>query len=135
MKSQSVLAFFISIAVLFSSVPLAHAELLAARALTLTQGEFALAILQEAHAIDRLKENALGQDAIDFLTSLGIIPHPDGWDANKPVDEAFLRSLVQDSPAGASLEEIIQSIVSAIESSILFLPAEQNVNSGSTGPS
>ncbi len=134
MKSQSVLAFFISIAVLFSSVPSAHAELLAARALTLTQGEFALAILAEAHAIDRLDENALGQDAIDFLTSLGIIPEG-GWDANKPVDEAFLRSLVQDSPAGASLEEIIQSIVSAIESSISFLPAEQNVNSGSTGPS
>lgn len=134
MKRHGTLAFFISIAILFSSVPPAHAAITSTQALAMSQGTFALAIIKEAGALSRLSPGASGQDAVDFLSSLGIIPE-DGWDVSKPVDEAFLRSLVQNSPEGATLDEIIQSIVTSLESAILLQATEQNVNSGSAGPS
>ena len=134
MKRHGTLAFFISIAILFSSVPPAHAAITSTQALAMTQGQFALAILKEAGALGRLSPGASGQDAVDFLELLGIIPEG-GWEASKPVDEAFLRSLVENAPEGATLDEIIRLIQDRIESSLLLLPAEQNVNSGGTGPS
>ncbi len=134
MKRQGAFAFLISIAVLFSTVPPAHAAITGTQALAMTQGQFALALVREAGAINRLSPAATGQDAIDFLASLGIIP-AEGWAADQPVTDAFLRSLVENAPEGATLDQIIQQIMTNIESGLLNLPADQNVNSGSTGPS
>ena len=137
MKHHGVLAFFISIFVFsFSLVPALHAALVPAEVMKMTQGEFALALVKDAGAVGRLSPAASGQDAIDFLHSLGIVPEG-GWDANAKVDEDFLRRLVAGSggEASGSVEDLLQKVEGLVSNAVDNLPANQNVNPGGAGPS
>ena len=58
-----------------------------------TQGEFAIWLIKQAGALSHLSPAAQGQEAIDFLISLGMVP-AEGWDEDKPIDKDFLRSLL-----------------------------------------
>ena len=59
-----------------------------------TQGEFALWLVKQIGALDKLPPAALGQDAINFLFNLGIAPKDGKWDANAPITKEFLISLL-----------------------------------------
>lgn len=140
MKRYFPLALLISLSFFsFSIVPSAFAVITSEQALKMTQGEFALRVLKEAGALKRLPSVAAsGQDAIDFLQgTLGIVPAGDGWEADKVVDEDFLKRLLEGMgvEGKGSIDELIQQIVDGVSNAIDTLPSEQNVNTGAQGPS
>jgi hypothetical protein len=76
-----------------------------------TQGEFALWVIKEVGAISKLPPAATGQDAIDFLSSLGVIPEG-GWKQDQPITRDFLESLLGDEEdaSGLSWDELVQKV-------------------------
>ena len=111
MKRHSALAFFISIAVFsFALVPGAHAGLPQG----MTQGEFALWLVKEAGAIRQLPVAARAEDAVDFLRKIGVVPK-DGWDLDKEVDDAFLRSFLDEKDATGSTDDLLRKITELVE--------------------
>ena len=111
MKRKSALSFLIAITVLsFSLVPAGHAALPQG----ITQGEFALWLVKEAGAIRKIDVAGNAIDAIDFLRSIGVVPK-EGWDPEKEVDDAFLRSFLDDKDASGTTDELLQKIEALVE--------------------
>ena len=77
----------------------------------MTQGDFALWLVREAGAFRKLPPAAQGQDAIDFLVSLGVAPDA-GWDVDDPVTKEFLASLLGDEEDVSALtfEEFVSKV-------------------------
>ena len=76
----------------------------------MTQGDFALWLVKEVGALAKLSPAATGQEAIDFLKSLGLSPE-EGWDANKPVTKKFLASLLGDPDAeNLSFDDLVAKV-------------------------
>ncbi len=76
-----------------------------------TQGEFALWVIQEVGALSKLPPAPMGQDAIDFLVSLGIAPEK-GWKKDQPIDKDFLRSLLGEDKdtKNLSFDELVAKV-------------------------
>lgn len=104
---------FLSILVLFALIfSFPGASLAAIEEGKTTQGEFALWLVQEAGALSKLPPAASGQDAVDFLVSLGIAPE-EGWDEDKPIDKKFLMSLLggdEEDYTNLSFEELVRKV-------------------------
>ena len=112
MKSNGALALLISISVFcFTLAPSAHAALPKG----MTQGEFALWLVKEAGAIRQLPTAASAQDAIDFLRKLGVVPG-EGWDPDKEVNEAFLKSFLDENDQNGSIDDLATRIEALVES-------------------
>ncbi len=79
----------------------------------ITQGEFAMWLVEAAGAEGSLPQAALQQDAINFLTNLGIEPK-DGWDADKTLTKenlAEMLGLTPEQASGKSWSELIKDLV------------------------
>lgn len=86
-----------------------------------TQGDFALWVVKEVGALSKLPPAATGQDAVDFLTSLGVVPEA-GWKKDEAVTREFLLSLLAEEEAeelkNLSLKELLAKIRDAIQTLI-----------------
>ena len=112
MKRHSAIALLTSIFVLcLAFVPAGHAGLPKG----MTQGEFAIWLVKEAGAIRQLPAAASAQDAIDFLRNLGVVPS-EGWDPDKEVNEAFLKSFLDEKDATGTFDELVQKIQDQVAS-------------------
>jgi len=76
----------------------------------MTQGDFALWLVSAIGAQTKLPPAATGEDAIDFLTGLGVIPEG-GWQKNEAVTNEMLASLLEDADAaGLSFDELVEKV-------------------------
>lgn len=91
----------------------------------MTQGEFALWLIEEAGGLRLLPTAANGQDAINFLIGIGIIPEG-GWHADELVTDDFLRSFFGAEGEGLSREQIIDRLQELIQSEF----NQQQANAG-----
>lgn len=84
-----------------------------------TQGDFALWLVKEVGALSKLPPAATGQDAIDFLVSLGIVPEG-GWDDDEPVTRELLLSLLGDEEDLSKLDfqELVDRLKTAVDQAI-----------------
>ena len=64
----------------------------------MTQGQFALWLVNAVGASSKLPAIPTEQDAVDFLMKLNISPK-DGWKKNAPITKEFLASLLGDDNA------------------------------------
>lgn len=84
---------------------------------TTTQGEFALWLVKEVGAMSKLPAAPTGQDAIDFLTELGIVPD-DGWKQDDAITKEFLSSLLGDEEATGTFEELLDQVQTHVRNSL-----------------
>jgi hypothetical protein len=68
----------------------------------MTQGDFAMWLVQAINAQSKLPPAAQAEDAIKFLTELGSIPEG-GWQKDEPMTKELLASLLEDPEEGANL--------------------------------
>ena len=103
MKRHGALVFLIAVVVFcFAVVPAVHAGLLNADSVKgMTQGEFAKALVQAAGGNRNVPSAMTATEATQFLLKAGIAPTGNGWDLDKPVDSAFLTSLLPTTGEGA----------------------------------
>ena len=81
----------------------------------MTQGQFALWLVQAIGAMDKLPPAATADDAINFLLQLGVYPEG-GWKKDSIINNEFLASLLgDDSLSSLSFEELIDRIVDQVE--------------------
>ena len=113
MKRHRVLAL-LSLALIFcfTIIPTVHA---ASVPIGITQGEFALWLVKEAGAIRQLPAAASAQDAFDFLRKLGVVP-AEGWDPDKEVDEAFLKSFLDENSQTGSFDDLVTKVQDQLDS-------------------
>ena len=100
----------------------------------ITQGEFAMWLVKAAGAEGNLPPAALQDDAIKFLTKLGIQPK-EGWDADKKLTKKDLQQMlgVSDKDAeGKSWAELIKQLVDFLINALNQLAA---INSNNVSPS
>lgn len=65
----------------------------------MSQGDFALWLVKAVGAQSKLPPAATAEDAIAFLTKLGIVPE-EGWDKDSELSKETLASLLDDDGAG-----------------------------------
>ncbi len=77
----------------------------------MTQGEFALWLVKEIGALSKLPPSALGQDAIDFLTNLGVAPE-NGWKKDEALTANILKSILGggDDTKGLSFNDLVTRV-------------------------
>lgn len=76
----------------------------------MSQGDFALWIVKAIGAQTKLPPAATGEDAIKFLTSLGIIPEG-GWQKDEALSNEALVSLSDDpEAANLSFDELVEKV-------------------------
>ena len=76
----------------------------------MTQGQFALWLVNAIGASSKLSAAPTEQEAIDFLKKLNIIPE-DGWDKDTVITKAFLASLLgDDSAANLDFKDLIAKV-------------------------
>ena len=82
----------------------------------MSQGDFALWVVKAIGAQTKLPPAATGEDAIKFLTSLGIIPEG-GWQKDEALSNEALASL-SDDPEAASLsfDELVEKVRDHVQS-------------------
>lgn len=113
MKGKVILLILLSISVLTFALPMTSQA--ADLAEGMTQGDFALWLVKEIGALSKLPPAAQGQDAIDFLISLGIAPE-DGWSKDEPVTKEVLASLLDgEDAANLSFEELVDAVTEHVE--------------------
>ena len=66
---------------------------------SMTQGQFALWLVNAIGASSKLSAAPSEQEAIDFLKKLNVIPK-DGWDKSAVISKQFLASLLGDDSMG-----------------------------------
>ncbi len=115
MKSMQVLGLSVVVLALLSfASPMAFAlEDSDIPAEGITQGEFAMWLVEAAGAEGSLPQAALQQDAINFLTNLGIEPK-DGWESDKTLTKeniAEMLGLTTEQASGKSWSELIKDAV------------------------
>ena len=90
-----------------------------------TQGEFAMWLVEAAGAEGKLPPAALAQDAIQLLSDLGIKPK-DGWDADKKLtqkDLADMLGLSEKEAQGKSWADLVQELVQNVTDTIAQISA------------
>ena len=76
----------------------------------MSQGDFALWVVKAIGAQSKLPPAATGEDAIKFLTSLGIIPEG-GWQKDEAFSNEALASLSDDpEAANLSFDELVEKV-------------------------
>lgn len=76
----------------------------------MTQGDFALWLVKAIGAQTKLSPAATGDDAIKFLTSLGIIPEG-GWQDDEVITNEILAGLLDDpDTASSSFDELVEKV-------------------------
>ncbi len=76
----------------------------------MSQGDFALWLVKAIGAQSKLPPAAGSEDAIEFLTKLGVIPEG-GWQKNEPISKELLASLLDDEGAeNLSFEELVARV-------------------------
>lgn len=76
----------------------------------MSQGDFAVWLVKAIGATSKLPPAATGEDAIAFLTGLGVIPEG-GWQKDEPISNELLASLLGDSETGGlSFDELVQKV-------------------------
>ena len=90
----------------------------------ITQGEFAIWLVEAAGAEGKLPPAALADDAIKFLTNLGFQP-ADGWNADKKLTRKELLQILGISESEAAdktwaelVEMVVDKVSAAIESAV-----------------
>ncbi|MBI2167222.1 MAG: hypothetical protein HYU34_03125 [Candidatus Omnitrophica bacterium] len=82
----------------------------------MSQGDFALWVVKAIGAQTKLPPAATGEDAIKFLTSLGIIPEG-GWQKDEALSNEALASLSDDpEAANLSFNELVEKIRDHVQS-------------------
>lgn len=82
----------------------------------MSQGDFALWLVDAIGAKSKLPPAADGQDAIDFLTKLGSIPEG-GWQKKEPMTKELLSSLLEKPEDGANLnwDDLVKKVRERIQ--------------------
>lgn len=82
----------------------------------MTQGDFALWLVDAIGAKSKLPPAADAKDAVDFLTQLGSIPEG-GWQKDEPMTKELLASLLEDPEEGAGMswDELVDSVRKRIQ--------------------
>jgi len=106
-------AFIFLVAFVFAVPMQANAEGLSQ---DMTQGQFASWLVKAMGAQGQLSPGATGQDAIDFLFKIGVVPE-EGWDEEAKIDRKFLASLLGD-PGAASMDfnALVDKLVDYVKS-------------------
>ena len=115
MNRRSIAAFLVFLMFFgFAASTVARAEMKEG----MPQGEFALELVKIAGVLNKLTPGATGQDAINFLTKVGVVPEK-GWDAASPVTKEWLASFFPDDPTKANLsfQALVDAIIAFVESS------------------
>jgi hypothetical protein len=82
----------------------------------MTQGEFAMWLVEEAGLQGQLPPAALQSDAMTLLSNLGIQPEG-GWNADAEIttgDLAYMLGISESEAAGQSLAELAEALVDAV---------------------
>lgn len=104
MKRQIVSLGIFCILALFLTVPAtSQAEIELKEGMT--QGDFALWIVKAIGAQSKLPPAATAEDAIKFLSGLGIIPEA-GWDKDGPISGEWLGGLAGEEAGNLSFEDL-----------------------------
>jgi len=83
----------------------------------MTQGQFALWLVEAIGASSKLTAAPAEQDAIDFLMKLNVQPK-EGWKKNTAISKQFLASLLgDDSAASLNFNDLIQRVRDYVNSS------------------
>lgn len=76
----------------------------------MSQGDFALWIVKAIDAQSKLPPAATGEDAIAFLTKLGIIPEG-GWQKDETITNELLTSLLDgEEGSGLNFNELVEKV-------------------------
>lgn len=98
----AILACFISISSATAAIPDLSESM--------TQGQFALWLVNAIGASSKLSAAPTEQEAIDFLKKLNVIP-TDGWDKDTVISKKFLASLLgDDGAANLDFKELIDRV-------------------------
>ena len=82
----------------------------------MSQGDFALWVVKAIGAQTKLPPAATGEDAIKFLTSLGIIPEG-GWQKDEVLSNEVLASLSDDpEAANLSFDGLVEKVRDHVQS-------------------
>lgn len=116
--------------VLFLAFPtLVQAEGPAAPAEGMTQGQFALWLVKAIGAQSKIPPAAVAEDAIAFLTKLGLVPEG-GWQKDAELTKEALASMVDDpNAANLSFNELVNKLRDQVqnlfnEASLAVFPAQ-----------
>lgn len=82
----------------------------------MSQGDFALWLVNAIGAAGKLPPAATGEDAIAFLSGLGVIPEG-GWQKDEAVSNELLASLLEDpdSATGLSFDELVEKVRTRVQ--------------------
>ncbi len=86
----------------------------------ITQGEFALWVVEAAGVEGKLPPAALASDAVKFLQNLGVKPK-DGWDSEKKLtskDLVEMLGLADKDASGKSWTELIKMLITNIGTAV-----------------
>lgn len=77
----------------------------------MSQGDFALWLVKAIGAQAKIPPAATGEDAVKFLTSLGIIPEG-GWQKDEPITNELLASLLDEGEdvSGLSFDQLVEKV-------------------------
>ena len=76
----------------------------------MSQGDFALWLVKAIDAQTKLPPAATGEDAVAFLTKLGIIPEG-GWQKDETITNELLTSLLDgEEGTGQSFDELVEKV-------------------------
>lgn len=116
MRSHTLsLGIFLFSGILLTSLPATlHAQIELKEGMT--QGDFALWLVNAVGAMSKLPPAATSEDAINFLTQLGTVPE-EGWQKNELLTNEVLASLLEDPEEGANLsfEELVDKVRARIQ--------------------
>ena len=81
----------------------------------MSQGDFALWLVKAIGAQTKLPPAATGEDAVKFLTSLGVIPEG-GWQKGDPLTKEVLASLLEKPEEGANLsfDDLVKEVLKRV---------------------
>ena len=81
----------------------------------MSQGDFARWLIKAVGAEDRLPPAFIAEDAIKFLSELGVVPEG-GWQKEQAVTKEFLQSLLDDEDKDKlSFEELVERVRSKVQ--------------------
>ena len=109
MRRQLVTLGILFVLGLFMTLPAtSHAEVELQEGMT--QGDFALWLVKAIGADSKLPPASVAEDAVKFLTDLGVVPEG-GWQKGEPMTKEALASLLEDEDAAnSSWEELVEKV-------------------------
>ena len=125
-RNSMYLGIAFTIALLLALPSLSQAEVVELKE-GMTQGDFALWLVQAIGGLQKLPPGANGEEAIQFLSGapdlrsgqssgLGIIPDG-GWQKDEPMTKELLASLLEDPEEGANLswDDLVKKVTERIQ--------------------